>query len=576
MTYLIAERSLSTGGAISSVLLWIYLGGLVSLPLSLLGTLAFGPKQAHYIFLAFPPYALLSCFQKIWVADAQAMECELLQKEGSEREPPVSASAVSFGTGAFFPQASPNEDAKEVLESLLDVCNAKPLYALEYNAMGFEILALLATGLACLGTMAFLTSGFLLPGDAFAGKEVSADEDVEEEKKVIATLRDKKNFSDHTMLAWNLHKRFGDVRAVRGVYVALKPSECFGLLGVNGAGKTTTFQMLAGLESVSYGDAMTQTALLSKNVREWQSQISYCFQTGGLIDSMNAYEYLYLIGRLRGISNADLKPMVASIVNVVDLQEHAWKECGVYRIDSPQSRLTVCDEARLHCSGGNRRKLCIGATLLGLQPFVFLDEPYAGVDVVSRNKIFRAIAEIKKRSKTSFMLTSHNMDECEYSCDRLTIMVGGQMMCLGTLQHLREKFGRGFRMEFMLKHTATADAGRLASAVEQQFSGIRLTDWHENVLCYHLEQRIPWSTLFTKLAQLEKEFALEHALVGENTLEQIFLSFAKMQGHSVQPDTIGQNAVAAPPVVILQPSSTPSTASARVSKSGSTKSGLSS
>ncbi|KAK8781328.1 hypothetical protein V5799_017332 [Amblyomma americanum] len=241
------------------------------------------------------------------------------------------AGAWSLIQFAFSSYSIAAADAKEVLESLLDVCNAKPLYALEYNAMGFEILALLATGLACLGTMAFLTSGFLLPGDAFAGKEVSADEDVEEEKKVIATLRDKKNFSDHTMLAWNLHKRFGDVRAVRGVYVALKPSECFGLLGVNGAGKTTTFQMLAGLESVSYGDAMTQTALLSKNVREWQSQISYCFQTGGLIDSMNAYEYLYLIGRLRGISNADLKPMVASIVNVVDLQEHAWKECGVYR-----------------------------------------------------------------------------------------------------------------------------------------------------------------------------------------------------------------------------------------------------
>ncbi|KAK8757061.1 hypothetical protein V5799_000235, partial [Amblyomma americanum] len=94
-------------------------------------------------------------------------------------------------------------------------------------------------------------------------------------------------------------------------------------------------------------------------------------------------------------------------------------------IDSPQSRPTVCDEARLHCSGGNRRKLCIGATLLGLQPFVFLDEPYAGVDVVSRNKIFRAIAEIKKRSKTSFMLTSHKTGAVltalvltDFDCDR--------------------------------------------------------------------------------------------------------------------------------------------------------------
>nr|XP_054920506.1 phospholipid-transporting ATPase ABCA3-like [Dermacentor andersoni] len=208
--------------------------------------------------------------------------------------------------------------------------------------------------------------------------------------------------------------------------------------------------------------------------------------------------------------------MVDSIISVVDLDEHASKECGVY-------------------SGGNRRKLSIGAALLGLQPFVFLDEPYAGVDVVSRNKIFRAVAEIKKRSLTTFVLTSHNMDECEFSCDRLTIMANGQMMCLGALQRLREKFGQGYRLEFLLKHTAESDAPRLKQAVAELFPKTLLKDDNKNLLGYHLMERIPWSELFTKVGQLQENFLLEHVLVGENTLEDIFLNFARVQGRTYPP-----------------------------------------
>ncbi|KAH7970893.1 hypothetical protein HPB49_016486 [Dermacentor silvarum] len=66
------------------------------------------------------------------------------------------------------------------------------------------------------------------------------------------------------------------------------------------------------------------------------------------------------------------------------------------------------------------------------------------------------------------------MDECEFSCDRLTIMVSGQMMCLGTLQHLREKFGQGYRLEFFFKPSVTFDEAKFKHSVEKQFPGIQL------------------------------------------------------------------------------------------------------
>ncbi|KAH9359514.1 hypothetical protein HPB48_000922 [Haemaphysalis longicornis] len=196
----------------------------------------------------------------------------------------------------------------------------------------------------------------------------------------------------------------------------------------------------------------------------WQSQIGYCLQSGGLLGNLTGYEYLYLIGRLRGIPERDLKGMVDSVLSIADLMSYADKRSAVY-------------------SGGNQRKLAISAALLGLPPIVFLDEPYAGVDVVSRTKIFHAIRLVKQRTRTAFLLSSHNLDECEISCDRLTIMVQGQMICLGTVQHLREKFGKGYRLHVMLKHGAASDAAeeakRFLEAVPSHFPGITLADQHE-------------------------------------------------------------------------------------------------
>nr|XP_037289172.1 ABC transporter A family member 1-like [Rhipicephalus microplus] len=478
--YVKAEYSSASGSAVGSVFLWFYIGGAIVTAASTFFVLLGWPEYTQVLLYGVPPYALLSLLNKIWNNEDKSLQCKELQKEGIK---------LPRGIG-------PNCD-----EGLLQFST---------DGVGFELAFLLAEGLLFLAYMIFKTSGYLSAGDPSPGDEAATDEDVAEEAKKVEAAVQKGDYVSNSMLVWRLHKHFGALHAVRGIYMALRPSECFGLLGVNGAGKTTTFQMLAALISVSYGDASTAVAKLSANARRWQSQVSYCFQLGGLLDRLNAYEYLYLVGRLRGIADSDLKPMVDSVIAVVDLTEHASKQCGVY-------------------SGGNRRKLSIGAALLGLQPFIFLDEPYAGVDVVSRNKIFRAIAEIKKRSKSTFVLTSHNMDECEFSCDRITIMVEGHMMCLGTLQHLREKFGKGFRLEFLLKHTAAADAPMLNAAVQQLFRGIELKQCHQNLLCYHLAVRVPWSEIFTKVVHLQKNFQLEHALVAENTLEDIFLNFAKAQ-----------------------------------------------
>ncbi|KAH9367129.1 hypothetical protein HPB48_010987 [Haemaphysalis longicornis] len=221
-----------------------------------------------------------------------------------------------------------------------------------------------------------------------AAEDAGLDTDVAEEKRNVDHLCQTGDFSGHTMVAQNVHKFYGDFHAVRGINVGLRPAECFGLLGVNGAGKTTTFQMLAGFSELSEGEAYAENLKVTANPREWQSRIGYCFQIDGLLETLNAYEFLYLVGRLRGIADEDLRTLVDSLITLTDLNEYAQRGCGGY-------------------SGGNKRKLSVAAALLGLPPIVFLDEPYAGVDVVARNKIFKGLDRIKKLSKSTIVLTSH-------------------------------------------------------------------------------------------------------------------------------------------------------------------------
>ncbi|XP_077564577.1 ATP-binding cassette sub-family A member 2-like [Haemaphysalis longicornis] len=333
------------------------------------------------------------------------------------------------------------------------------------------------------------------------------DDDVDQEKELVNQLCRRKKFPEHVMLVRNLHKFYGDFYAVRGVYLALRPGECFGLVGINGAGKTTTFQMLAGLEEMTDGNAYMESLILSKQPRKWQSFIGYCPQSDALLGKLNAYETLRLFGRLRGVPSTELGPMIEQLIKVVDLEEQASKLCE-------------------HYSGGQKRKLCIAVALMGFPSVVFLDEPYAGVDVISRNNMRETMNELKESTNTSIVLTSHNMAECELSCDRIGIMVKGQMTCIGTLQHLKTKFGKGITIQFVVPLGSEVNPADLNKAVSAAIPGAKQLD-AEHRLEYFLDQRPAWSALFGRVSALQKEFQFEHIIVTDTNLEELFLGFAK-------------------------------------------------
>jgi ATP-binding cassette subfamily A (ABC1) protein 1 len=104
-------------------------------------------------------------------------------------------------------------------------------------------------------------------------------------------------------------------------------------------------------------------------------------------------------------------------------------------------------------SGGNKRKLCVAIAMIAQPQVIFLDEPSTGVDPVARRFMWDIIAEIcTQRRQTTVVLTTHNMEECEALCTRVGIMVGGHLRCLGSVTHLRSRYGRGFQLEVKISY----------------------------------------------------------------------------------------------------------------------------
>lgn len=270
------------------------------------------------------------------------------------------------------------------------------------------------------------------------GQALDGDQDVKSEQDRIQVLDPIHNpdFDPKTevLLTQDLSKIYqtnkGPLLAVDKMSFGTKPKSCFGLLGINGAGKSTAFKMFTGDERITGGDCWTAGFSLRKQKAKAQTAVGYCPQFDALIDSLTGIETLQFYCDLRGLQKEDAEVSVSELLRVLDLTPHMRKECGIY-------------------SGGNKRKLSTALAMVGEPKLLFLDEPSTGMDPGARHALWDAILKMQARG-ASIILTSHSMEECEALCSRLAIMVNGKFQCIGTVQRLRNLYGRGFTIELSL------------------------------------------------------------------------------------------------------------------------------
>ncbi|EQC39078.1 hypothetical protein SDRG_03286 [Saprolegnia diclina VS20] len=264
------------------------------------------------------------------------------------------------------------------------------------------------------------------------------DEDVAAEaKRVLDGLADK-----DMIVIKRLKKVYtGNKVAVRNLSFALPKGECFGYLGINGAGKTTTMKMLTG-DILPTGGAATLGGfdILTQQL-ELRRLIGYCPQFDALIELLSVREHLELFAKIKGVPSADIAGVVKEKLTQMNLQSFEHKLAGTL-------------------SGGNKRKLSVAIAMIGSPPIIFLDEPSTGMDPVSRRFMWDIIADVSTANKEStIVLTTHSMEECEALCTRVGIMVGGRLRCLGSVQHLKSRFGDGLMIDSKLNVPSPVQLG---------------------------------------------------------------------------------------------------------------------
>ncbi len=220
----------------------------------------------------------------------------------------------------------------------------------------------------------------------------------------------------------NLHKNYGSVQAVRGVSFHVKPGICFGLLGPNGAGKSTIIEILEGVKEPSSGEILFNQKPRSSNYKE---KIGIQFQHTALQDFMRVGEALETFSAFYKVP-----AKTKDIMKMCQLEE-------------------IWDRDHRHLSGGQRKRLLLGLSLINNPDLIFLDEPTTGLDPSSRKMFWELVKNIKQQGRT-IVLTTHYMDEAYLLCDEMIVVDQGKIIAEGKPDALLKQYFNKHRIWFPL------------------------------------------------------------------------------------------------------------------------------
>jgi ABC-2 type transport system ATP-binding protein len=224
----------------------------------------------------------------------------------------------------------------------------------------------------------------------------------------------------------HLTKKFGAFTAVDDVSFRVSAGEVFGWLGPNGAGKTTTIRMLLGLLKPTQGQMRVLDYDPISQTKAMQSRVGYMSQLFTLYNDLTAQENIRFYGKVYGLSRSELKQRQEEIIRMAGLERR-------------ENTLTA------NLSGGWKQRLALGCAIVHHPKVVFLDEPTAGVDPISRREFWGLIYAMAKKG-TTVLVTTHYMDEAEL-CQRVGFISQGRLVALDTPDRLKLTEMRGQVLE---------------------------------------------------------------------------------------------------------------------------------
>ena len=220
--------------------------------------------------------------------------------------------------------------------------------------------------------------------------------------------------------AEGLTKKYGHQIAVNNLDLQIREGEVFGFLGPNGAGKTTTLLMFLGLTEPTSGKVRVIGFDPTRDPFHVKEKVGYLPENVGFYDDMDARQNLQYIARLNRIPDKISAGRIDESLKVVDLLEEVGKKVGTY-------------------SKGMRQRLGIAEVLIKEPKLLFLDEPTIGLDPDGTNRMLDLIHSLSREKNITIFLSSHLLDQVQRICDRVGIMIKGDLVAMGPIDELAKK-----------------------------------------------------------------------------------------------------------------------------------------
>ena len=227
----------------------------------------------------------------------------------------------------------------------------------------------------------------------------------------------------------NITRDFDTVRAVDGLSLEVPPGIIFGLLGPNGAGKTTIIYLLLGLLEPTSGRAEVLNFDTQTQADEVRARCGALLEHPGLYEQMSAEDNLEFYGRIWRMPASKRQARIKELLTHMGVWERRKERVGTW-------------------SKGMKQRLALARAMLHRPPLIFLDEPTAGLDVVSAVMVRDDLESLAAREGVTVFLTTHNMAEAERLCSQVAVIREGKLMAIGHPDELRAQAG-GPRLEII-------------------------------------------------------------------------------------------------------------------------------
>jgi multidrug/hemolysin transport system ATP-binding protein len=294
-----------------------------------------------------------------------------------------------------------------------------------------------------------------------------------------------------------LTKRFGAVTAVDSLSFEVRPGELFAFLGPNGSGKTTTIRCLTTLERADAGSASVAGHRVGQEDDAVRRAIGAVFQASLMDSRLTVAENLACRGALYGLSRSEITTRVAELSGQMEIGELLNRRYG-------------------HLSGGQRRRADIARAVIHRPQVVFLDEPTAGLDPVSRDQAWRTVNALRHDLGTTIFLTTHYLAETE-DADYVVLLGHGRDVAHGTPQALRERFSTSILTLVPARDSADG-AGAVRRALAPWGGGTEVGGgWRAEVGSSADARRV-----LSELGDAVEDFEFRHG-----TMDDVFLSLTE-------------------------------------------------